>query len=100
MSEVFVVMVVCLALCCQTAISLPTWGHWMNSALSGNSLKVLGYTAAVNSKQREMPLGPLRTEAPFSFSGGQPSDFLLTEVRPGPSPGSVSVELAKNGLVL
>lgn len=31
------------AFCCQTAISLLTWGQKMNSALSRNSLKVLGY---------------------------------------------------------
>lgn len=71
-SEVFM-MVVCL--CCQTAISLLTWGHEMNSALSRNSLKVLGYICC---KQWEMPLAWLRMRALFSFSGGHRS----------PEPGS------------
>lgn len=58
-------MFVCWALCCQTAISLLTWGHEMNSALSWNSsLKVVGYICC---KQWEMPLAWLRTKDEGSF---------------------------------
>lgn len=68
--------------CCQTAVSLLTWGHRMNSALSRNSLKALG---SICCKHWEMPLAFLRMEFPFSFSGGQPPCSLSvekSEVRP------------------
>lgn len=78
-------MVICSCVrpgfCCQTAISLLTWEHGMNSALSRNSLKVLG---SICCKHWEMPLALLGLKSPLEAS--LPSDFPLGRVRLGPCP--------------